>query len=124
MSPIEYMCECYLKEKDGYPKTFEECCNILYLDPESELICSLRYVELASFCKLLICRDAYWKKDNYKPKFEGEIYYYIHLRSDLKPILGFSESRVMSYFVFPKVSARDAFYENFKDLIEECKELI
>ena len=29
-----------------------------------------------------------------------------------------------SILVFPTKEMRDAFYENFKDLIEECKELL
>ena len=124
MSPVEAIYECYIKAKESYPKTFEECCNILSLEPESKVMSQYRFAELVSYHKLLICRDAYWKIDNYTPQFRGEIYHYIELDCNLKPILNFTNRCVPMFLAFPSGAARDAFYENFKELIEQCKELL
>ena len=123
MSPAEYMYECYIKEKESYPKTYEECCNILSLESESEIMCQYRCTEIESYHKLLICRDAYRKIDNYQPEYSGELYYFIQPRRFNGP-LGFTNCCAPMFLAFPSDAARDAFYENFKELIEECKELL
>lgn len=123
MSPAEALYECYIKEKESYPKTFEECCSVLSLESESEIMCQYRCVEIESYHKLLICRDAYYKIDNYKPEFSGEIYYYICPRKFINP-LGFTNCCAPTFLAFQSGAARDAFYENFKELIEDCKELL
>jgi hypothetical protein len=79
-----------------------------------------------SFQKLLICRDAYWKlagnwqpdwKDTSKPKYvllyqEGDII----LRSEV-----FIRT---CFLAFPTIEMREEFYNNFKELIENYKEII
>jgi hypothetical protein len=81
--------------------------------------------------KLIICRDAYWKiagehmglGESWNPNwttFEG-----------MPAIFRFRYNIVCDsiknqhcLLVFPTEEIRDAFYENFKDLIESCKELL
>ena len=128
-----------------YPKTYEECCKILGVNPERILTLNwrsenvLQRYELkaeglfTNLYKLKICRDAYWKlygeqmrlgkpwepdwNDCTQRKFglytlENEIRC-INLQV-LKNII----------LVFPTEEMRDVFYEHFKDLIEQCKELL
>lgn len=83
-----------------------------------------RKEQLIALQQLLIFRDAWWKMaDDWKPDWEED---------DIKYCLRFmnnsitrNHSEVGSYVLaFPTAEMRDAFYENFKDLIEECKELL
>ena len=124
----------YLKPiKPKYPDNYEECVRIaknihgydIHIDVPA-------YGELMeSFVKLLICRDAYWKIAGeemglgkpWEPNwttFEG-----------MPAIFRFRYNIVCDYvkhqhclLVFPTEEMRDTFYKNFKDLIEECKELL
>ena len=132
-----------LEKKEKYPKTYEECCQILrievrgfdilynMLDTSEKNYCNNLDRLLNTFRKLLICRDAYWKiageemglGGSWKPDWN-------HL-SD-KWVLFYTSNRVgsqvaqtrHSVFAFPTEKMRDAFYENFKVLIERCKELL
>ena len=105
-------------------KTFEECAK--YLDTYYPTNYGYKGGLVESFQKLLICRDAYWKlagnwqpdwKDKSKPKYvilsqEGDII----LRSEV-----FIRT---CFLAFPTIEMRDAFYENFKELIKACKEFL
>ena len=120
------------KKKKEYPKTYEECCKVLdwnhhdydRVGYESELLCK--------FQVLLLCRDAYWKiageemglgkpwvpdwKDNHQKKWIINFYQdWINLTNG---------SSVHFFLAFPTEEMRNAFYENFKELIENCKELL
>ena len=122
-------------EKIGYhyPKNYTECCDVLKI-PNDE-----RYIDidvpsgynklLSAFTELIICRDAYWKlageqiglgkswepdwTDNYQKKFT--ICYY---QGEISLTTGPNVHRLLA---FPTAEMRDAFYENFKDLINETK---
>ena len=127
----------FVKNQPKYPKDLDECYSVLRIPGEE------RYVEIdnpvfsnksiRSFIELLICRNAYWKiageelgldkpwepdwNDCAQRKFglytlENEIRC-INLQV-LKNII----------LVFPTEEIRDTFYENFKDLINQCKELL
>ena len=109
--------------KPQYPKTYEECCDILELSYTS---CCVGYEEdlLDDFQKLLICRDAYWKlAGDWKPDWKD---------GNTKYIITFSQNKVykdvsfiFNYILaFPTEEMLDAFYENFKNLIVQCKELL
>lgn len=123
--------------KPKYPKTYEECCKVLEINLALELrrqvIIGWNIKLLCNLQQLLICRDAYWKiageemglgkswePDWYgikQPKFgihtvENQIKYItLHVLKNL-------------ILVFPTREMRDIFHENFKDLIEQCKELL
>ena len=134
------------KKEKKYPKTYEECCKILGVDPNNFLtITSLYYGEvettnyervllgkLASLWELRIYRDAYWKIAGeemglgkpWEPDWKkgNQSKYCICNNSDnIEKISLFFGNAILS---FPTEEMRDAFYENFKELIERCKELL
>ena len=131
------------KKKKEYPKTYQKCCkelNIAVRDLDildnmldtTEMVYSKNLDRLLnSFRKLLICRDAYWK-------IAGEK---MGLGKPWEPDWTSYESKHIIYYegdcicfddimhantilAFPTAEMRDAFYENFKELIEICKELL
>ena len=125
-----------VKKKSKYPKTYEECHELIVqwrecdCNPNSELV--LCDVPIHDFCKLIVARNAYWKiageqmglgkpwepnwTDNYQKKFT--ISYY---QGEINLTNGPNVHRLLA---FPTQEMRDAFYENFKALIEQCKELL
>ena len=118
------------KKKKEYPKTYEECLKILNI-PYAALYIqqpprfNYKLDLLLDLQQLLICRDAYWSlAGDWKPewsrsdqeKFTIRMYDgYRHLGHD---------KHLHSVLAFPTEEMRDAFYENFKELIEICKELL
>ena len=132
------------KKKKEYPKTYEECCKVLnvavrdldILDnllDTTEIIYSKNLDRLLnSFRKLLICRDAYWKiageemglgkpwKPNWRDGDKHKKVIEVKENNAYKNGYLFTK-RILA---FPTAEIRDAFYENFKELIEECKELL
>ena len=118
------------KEKE-YPKTYEECCEALEYIPHTDDIIGYKWDILQSLQKLLICRDAYWKIAGEEMGLDGpwepdwntsEPKYVIACTSN-----GIEKQWETTYckgFAFPTEEMRDAFYENFKEEIEICKELL
>ena len=120
------------KKKKGYPKTYEECCKVLdwnhrdydRVGYKSELLCKLQV--------LLLCRDAYWKIAGEEMGL-GKPWEPDWLDDDTKKYV-ITSSKVFETFgglgyinyilTFPTEEMRDAFYENFKEEIEKCKELL
>jgi hypothetical protein len=113
------------KKKPKYPKTFVECAKILdcfctaYIDGYK---CEL----LENLQELIICRDAYWKiAGDWKPEYKTLVnneYFTIHTFNG--EIVKSKTSHRQSILAFPTEEMRDAFYENFKELIEICKEYL
>ena len=122
--------------KHKYPTTYKECCKVLgYDDRETYCICHTGTNErlFENLYHLKVYRDAYWKIagdelglgkswepdwDNHnQPKFG------IHnVQNNIRLItLHVLKNLIL---VFPTEEMRDIFYENFKDLIEQCKELL
>ena len=133
--------------KPKYPSTYEECCKVLRISKRVQLSYTYPDVErgneyltsekhlLDAFIKLRICRNAYWKIAGeeiglgkpWKPQFGKYILYNIkfYLYQDSFVLhKGEYSSSDNCILVFPTEEMRDAFYENFKDLIEQCKELL
>ena len=87
---------------------------------------------LKKFGELLICRDAYWKiageqlglSKPWEPDFLDDEQLKFCLYNSLNNILPGVVCETNEFLVFPTEEVRDAFYENFKDLIEQCKELL
>ena len=131
------------KKKKEYPKTYEECCEILNLPVRdldildnmldtTEIIYSKNLDRLLnSFRKLIICRDAYWKiageemglEKLWKPDYTEKTVKYC-LRTNYCRIVQTRTSHDNHPFSFPTEEMRDAFYENFEELIESVKELL
>lgn len=130
----------WFENRNKIPTTYEECVRIaknihgydIHIDTPA-------YRELMeSFVKLLICRDAYWKiagkelglDKPWEPDWEYETQVKYMITTFNNKLEFFSS--IHSYVVgrrnhilsFPTEEMRDAFYENFKDLIEQCKELL
>ena len=133
------------KKKPRYPKTYKECCEIMGVNYTNDLdICEhcdyktgITYYEdsllekIETLYRLIICRDAYWKIAGEKIGLDklwepdwnsGKPFYCISVS---KNIIGkgkwYVDNKILA---FPTEEMRDAFYEAFKELIEECKELL
>ena len=132
----EFMDFCNkVNKKPKYPDNYEECVRIaknihgydIHIDAPA-------YRELMeSFVKLLICQDAYWKIAGeemglgkpWEPDWQKteERKFCIIRRSD-NVVTKWETKSIARFLAFPTEEMRDAFYENFKDLIEQCKELL
>ena len=140
-------CEC-VNKKPKYPTTYERCCEVLFNDKsyaeyifipakvctsyhKGDFITELPFeiepyeTTIRNFYKLLICRDAYWKlADNWKPDWKNtkNVKYGIAFHDDTITKMYLRNENVI--LAFPTEEMRDAFYENFKELIDKCKELL
>ena len=66
----------------------------------------------------------YWKiADDWKPEFRFGKKKHCVMTKDNK-VISATVEETNRILVFPTEEMRDAFYENFKDLIEQCKELL
>jgi hypothetical protein len=130
----------FLAPKPKYPKTYEECLKVLSIEGgrlmfnnsgitqyEREL-----YVKMNNLSKLLICRDAYWKLygeemglgKSWEPDWldDDVIKYVISYRGRFTSRGGLNFRNYI--LAFPTEEMQDYFYTNFKQLIEQCKELL
>ena len=121
-----------VKKKAKYPTTYEEC----YDEDNTEL--HFIYVDknerdlYESFIQLIRCRNAYWKiageqmglDKPWEPEWtneEQEKYCICYGDGNIQK----STWRIYnSILAFPTEEMRDSFYNNFKCLIEQCKELL
>lgn len=121
----------YVKKyrKTQYPKTITECYNRL---EDNELV-NVKTIEL--FRELINARNTYWKiageqmglEKPWKPDWKGDSWrqlkYCITVNGDRE-----IERRTTQFdrriFAFPTEEMMNAFYENFKDKLEICKEFI
>ena len=129
------------KKKPKFPKTYEECCKILEIDNCAYLTSdeegywndyelSLNYL-IEHFRKLLICRDAYWKiagdemglgkpwSPTDSDYITGRYCIFVHRGNIICDTP--AQDCILT---FPTEEMRDTFYENFKEIIESCKELL
>lgn len=127
-----------IKKKPQYPKTYEECCEIMGIEypvvggkPDGLGASTYRITAIRPLIYLLICRDAYWKIAGeqmglgkpWEPDWNHNsekyvIYPYRYLYSMDK------ERYRNTILAFPTREMQEAFLENFKDLIELGKELL
>lgn len=123
--------------KPKYPKTYAECCRVLGISDGEFMFTGLsddEYNLLDSFVILKRCREAYWKIAGEemglgKPwdlKYGcGEWGYWIGYSVNENEIYCQDSRLLLNYFlIFPTKEMRDAFYENFRTVIEVCKELL
>ena len=132
-----------IKKKPKYPKTYEECCEVLSIPSYYKLKYSTyeynyhEYTTSKKLCllqdnlnrlgKLLICRDAYWKiageemelGKSWEPDWDK-----LSTKHEFIIINNGRFTYSSRLLVFPTVEMREAFYKNFKHLIEQCKELL
>ena len=129
------------KKKKEYPKTYEECCKILGVSPNNFLTITDCYdgevettdyeigllSKFVSLWYLRICRDAYWKiADDWKEKRKDKLTRHVIYSTLSGEIIKCTTINSTANYLldFPTAEMRDAFYENFKVLIERCKELL
>ena len=129
--------------KPQYPKSYKDCCNVVNASPCVALVYDIFSGQTYSYDidnlqiyenlrKLLICRDAYWKIAGeqmklgkpWEPDWESENETYFTIAYDGINIKLYNNTDVYAKFVFPTAEMQDEFYENFKELIEQCKELL
>lgn len=131
----------YVNKKNKYPKTYEECCRIVNANPSRIIVISnhegmvheenKHCFEMHNLYKLLICRDAYWKITGkemglgkpWEPDWTDSNSKFI-IQTFKNEVGYWSTENTSRLLAFPTKEMRDAFYEDFKDLIDECKELL
>ena len=128
-----------LKTKDGkyyavrkkpkkliYPTTYTECKNMI---PKNVYYGYSMFMTLQN---LIICRDVYWQiygkqtglGEPWKPDWsnDDETKFCIYTTQNIISLDIFGvDNKILA---FPTEEMRDAFYENFKKEIEQCKELL
>ena len=130
--------------KPKYPTTYEDCCKVLGISYRAQLSYTYPDVErgniyltkekhlLDAFMKLRICRNAYWKiageqmglGKSWEPDWTNLNQLKYCIMVDVGEFITTSKIRGQQILTFPTKDMQDAFYENFKDLIEQCKELL
>jgi hypothetical protein len=125
-----------VKKKSQYPKTYEECHKLMVqwkeydCNPNSELI--LCEAPIHDFCKLIVARNIYWKIAGEQMGL-GKPWEPDWLNTEQDKFVLYTHNNVIclnrfvlghNVLAFPTAEMRDAFLENFKDLIELCKELL
>ena len=134
-----------IKEVDGkfklipkqsqYPKNYDECCKVLFPNTiELGKVSAYGYKGklLTKFGELLICRDAYWKIAGdqtglgkpWEPDWSNASqrkYCIVNTEGNIRKWVQKTTNKILA---FPTEEMRDIFYDNFKDLIEACKELL
>ena len=125
------------KKKKEYPKTYEECEKVLRydshrLDDMGVTVRGYKWELIRAFQILLICRDAYWKIAGeemglgkpWEPDWthiNRKFYCIYNSKNNIVKNIIYAENKILA---FPTEKMRDAFYENFKEEIEICKELL
>ena len=118
-----------IKKKPTYPKTYAECCGVIgYGGIIGFTGLAVEEEDLyRNFIALKRCRDAYWKIAGeelglgkpWEPDWTNEKQPKYGLYSELKDTIINPAT-----FAFPTEEMRDMFYDNFKELIEKCKEIL
>jgi hypothetical protein len=131
--------------KPQYPKTYEECCKVLNLTKYPPALVPNKavyinqykdfpyYYEIQKLAQLLVCRNAYWKIAGEemglgKPwnpcigEWAYEKFVIQTVYDEITCLDTWCQTRNILEFPTPEI--RDAFYENFKELIELVKELL
>ena len=140
------------KKKTEYPKTYEECCEVLSIPSYYNLryytiehgrheFATLKELDLLqnnlnTLSRLLICCKAYWKlageemglNKPWEPDYDSGVNKYgiICMNGVVQksnPTTNW-ERHLNKVLDFPTEEMRDAFYEAFNEFIEECKELL
>ena len=132
-----FQTEIILKpKKPTYPKDYDECCEVLgILEDRGFGFINLSECEntlMSYFIQLKRCRDAYWKIAGdqmglgkpWKPDWNDvcdKYTIYVVYGNEIWRDIG---QTINTLLAFPTMEMRDTFYENFKSLIENCKELL
>lgn len=113
--------------KPKYPKTYAECKEMMSENTH------YGFSVFTTLQNLIICRDAYWKIageqmglgkpwESPLPSLFETVYCIRRKNNEI--IKGAYRGGKSEILEFPTEEMRDAFYENFKKEIEQCKELL
>ena len=139
--PIEDQDDYELFPDRKLPKTYEECLSVLKIKgydivayvPSWTAYEKALYENVLKLRELIICRDAYWKIAGeemglgkpWEPDYTNAAEKKFAIWVDFGEIkLGGAFTTTQMLLSFPTEEMRDAFYENFKEEIENCKELL
>jgi hypothetical protein len=120
-----------IRKYPQYPTTYKECCEVLCIGTMDNDAQGYKADLIIRFQELIIARDAYWKIAGeqmglgkpWEPdwKDDSDKYFICYIKDEMWK----SNIRECNRFlVFPTAEMQDAFYENFKKEIEQCKELL
>lgn len=120
-----------VKKKLIYPKTYKEC-EASGLSPDPVIVALSQGVCIGSFAKLIVLRNAYWEiageqmglDKPWEPdwtKANEMKYCIVNTEGNITKWVQKTTNKILA---FPTEEMRDTFYENFKDLINDCKELL
>jgi hypothetical protein len=132
--PEGYEFECIkdrkiiLSDMAGLPKTYNDCFK--YLGFIVSVGSSSNFVPddgepVEALCKLLICRNAWWKMDeHYRPDFNDHLIIKYTIKCYKNNIINSQTTIESCILAFRTEEIRNRFYKMFKDLIEQAKTLI
>lgn len=116
-----------VKPEHKYPNNYDDCCQYLGYDDK------ISNKKLVLFSQLINARNAYWKiageelglNKSWEPDWDNHNQPKFGIHNVQNNICHITLHVLKNLIlVFPTEEMRDAFYENFKDLIEQCKELL
>lgn len=117
---------CEQKQEETFPKTYYECYQLLFNETKVKvpiLNINEEYTkDITPFIKLKICRDAYWKILNCTD--ETTCRFNIGIMPFTKEAYKFEKLSGRFFLRFPDRDSRRIFFNNFKELIEECGQFI
>lgn len=118
-----------VRKKQKYPKTYEECCEVLDITYDLELNTQTVFawnIRLLTYLQqLLICRNAYWKIANYKgPEARTEFCWLYYNTYDREIKMEKGKPDCSMFMSFPDEYVADEFVKYFWDLLEKCKEFL
>ena len=126
----------WVKKKNKYPKTYEECCKVLGVSEfeynHTGTKMWYRHKLMATLDNLMLCRDAYWKIAGeemglgklWEPdwtKADERKYCIVNTEGNITKWVQKTTNKILAFLT---EEMRDAFYDNFKELIEFCKEFL
>ena len=133
--------EYEINEKDGkvyailkkreYPKNSYKCLEVLGIESMPFDFSTYNKDVIYNFQELLVCRNAYWKIAGeemglgkpWEPDWTIDTEKYVIYQYQYLYLMGVENYR-NTLLAFPTKEMRDAFYANFKDLINKCKSLL
>lgn len=108
----------------GLPRTYDKCCEFIGLSKlELPIASGFMSIEIESFQKLLVCRQAFLNFIQTLPKQRYCLSYITHSKDNIvirEFHKAFGEEPLLC---FP-TELCEIFYDNFKEIIEQCKEFI
>ena len=98
-----------------FPKTFEECCNVLNISTELQ---NFHRFDLHLFYQLITCVKAYHKICDYIPNFKDDTTKFV-ISNYCGKIVTNTSNRTNYLLNFPSPLVRNMFQHNFNDLIKK-----